>query len=337
MTDRWQATPSLTPAHRPWPIAAGSPTLFVPASLDALAVELQRAPAATLLPLGGGTDGLAATQLDALYLLDGLLEPASVDETSATLDLPASMTWGAAQTVATAYGLTLTDIPDAFADATIGGTLARQPWQPVLHHSASARARCIGLSAMLLTGERYSYKTASRTASGPDLRTHFLGRAGATGPILRATIEASREAHLPHDLSLPLTAASLQAVIGLQRRFGRALRLLPAPAAATIRLRLRSDRPETVLLLDALAGLRAHPTAPLTNERPAADRWLTLPFAEASTLIEASADLFCLALGPTHLTVALRKSHPPIALANHELIREGLLGAGFTRHSEVSQ
>jgi FAD/FMN-containing dehydrogenase len=309
----------------------------VPASLEALAVELQRAPAATLLPLGGGTDGLAATQLDALYLLDGLLEPASVDEASATLDLPASMTWSAAQAVATAYGLTLTDIPDAFADATVGGTLARQPWQPVLHHSASARARCIGLSAMLLTGERYRYKTASRTASGPDLRTHFLGRAGATGPILRATIEASREAHLPHDLSLPLTAASLQAVIGLQRRFGRALRLLPTPAAATIRLRLRSDRPETPLLLDALAGLRAHPTAPLTNERPAADRWLTLPFAEASTLIEATTDLFCLALGPTHLTVALRRAHPPIAFASHELIREGLLGAGFTLHSEVSQ
>jgi FAD/FMN-containing dehydrogenase len=137
----------------------------MPASLEALAVELQRAPESTLLPLGGGTDGLAATQPDALYLLDGLLEPASVDETSATLDLPASMTWGAAQALAVAYGLTLTDIPDAFADATIGGTLARQPWQPTLHHSATARARCIGLSAMLNTGERYRYKTASRTAS----------------------------------------------------------------------------------------------------------------------------------------------------------------------------
>ena len=336
MTDRWQATRSLTPAHRPWPIAAGQPTLFVPASLEALAVELQRAPAAALLPLGGGTDGLATTQPDALYQLDHLLEPASVDEASATLDLPASMTWGAAQAIATAYGLTLTDLPDAFADATVGGTLARAPWQPVLHHSATARARCIGLSAMLLTGERYHYKTASRTASGPDLRTHFLGRAGATGPILRATIEASREGHLPHDLSLPLTAASLQFVIGLQRRFGRALRLLPTPAAATIRLRLRSDRPETPLLLDALAGLGALATTPLTNERPAADRWLTLPFAEACALVEASADLFCLALGPTHLTVALRKSHPPSAVANHELIREGLLGAGFTRPSEVS-
>ena len=336
MTDRWQPAPPPAPAHRPWPIAAGRPTLLVPTSLEALAVELQRAPEATLLPLGGGTDGLAASRPAALYQLDHLLGPPAVDEASATLDLPASMTWSAAQAVATAYGLTLTDIPDAFAEATIGGTLARQPWQPVLHHSATARARCIGLSAMLLTGERYSYKTASRTASGPDLRTHFLGRAGATGPILRATIEASREAHLPHDLSLPLTSASLQAVIGLQRRFGRALRLLPTPAATTLRLRLRSDRPETALLLDALAGLGAHPTAPLTNERPAADRWLTLPFAEASALIEANADLFCLALGPTHLTVALRKSHPPIAVANHELIREGLLGAGFTRPSEVS-
>jgi FAD/FMN-containing dehydrogenase len=222
----------------------------VPASLEALAVELQRAPESTLLPLGGGTDGLAITRPDALYLLDGLLEPASVDETSATLDLPVSMTWGAAQALAVAYGLTLTDIPDAFADATIGGTLARQPWQPTLHHSATARARCIGLSAMLNTGERYRYKTASRTASGPDLRTHFLGRAGATGPILRATIEASREARLPHDLSLPLTAASLQAVVSLQRRFGRALRLLPTPAAATLRLRLRSDR-----LIKAVCGL----------------------------------------------------------------------------------
>ncbi len=337
MSDRWQAALASAPAHRPWPIAAGSPALFVPASLEALAVELQRAPAASLLPLGGGTDGLAATQPDALYLLDGLLEPASVDETSATLDLPASMTWGAAQAIAVAYGLTLTDIPDAFADATIGGTLARQPWQPALHHSGTARARCIGLSAMLTTGERYQYKTASRTASGPDLRTHFLGRAGVTGPILRATIEASREARLPHDLSLPLTAASLQAVVSLQRRFGRALRLLPTPAAATLRLRLRGDRPETALLHDALVAIGAEPTASLTNDRPGADRWLTLPFAEASTLIEATTDLFCLALGPTHLTVALRKPYPPIAFANHELIREGLLGAGFTRHSEVSQ
>ena len=336
MSDRWQAALAADPAHRPWPVAFGRPAILVPASLEALAVELQRAPESTLLPLGGGTDGLAATQPDALYLLDGLLEPASVDETSATLDLPASMTWGAAQAIAVAYGLTLTDIPDAFADATIGGTLARQPWQPTLHHSATARARCIGLSAMLTTGERYQYKTASRTASGPDLRTHFLGRAGATGPILRATIEASREAHLPHDLSLPLTAASLQAVIGLQRRFGRALRLLPTPAAATLRFRLRGDRPETALLHDALAALGAEPTARLTNERPAADRWLTLPFAEASALIEASADLFCLALGPTHLTVGLRKSHPPLPFFNHELIREGLLGAGFAHHSEVS-
>ena len=336
MSDRWQPASTPLPAHRPWPIAVGRPAIFVPASLEALAVELQRAPESTLLPLGGGTDGLAITRPDALYLLDGLLEPASVDETSATLDLPASMTWGAAQAIAVAYGLTLTDIPDAFADATIGGTLARQPWQPTLHHSATARARCIGLSAMLNTGERYRYKTASRTASGPDLRTHFLGRAGATGPILRATIEASREARLPHDLSLPLTAASLQAVVGLQRRFGRALRLLPTPAAATLRLRLRSDRPETTLLLDALAALGAEPTASLTNERPAADRWLTLPFAEACNLIEASADLFCLALGPTQLTVGLRRSHPSLPFFNHELIREGLLGAGFAHHSEVS-
>ena len=336
MSDRWQPASTPLPAHRPWPIAVGRPAIFMPASLEALAVELQRAPESTLLPLGGGTDGLAITRPDALYLLDGLLEPASVDETSATLDLPASMTWGAAQTLAVAYGLTLTDIPDAFADATIGGTLARQPWQPTLHHSATARARCIGLSAMLNTGERYRYKTASRTASGPDLRTHFLGRAGATGPILRATIEASREARLPHDLSLPLTAASLQAVVSLQRRFGRALRLLPTPAAATLRLRLRSDRPETTLLLDALAALGAEPTASLTNERPAAERWLTLPFAEASALIEASADLFCLALGPTQLTVGLRRSHPSLPFFNHELIREGLLGAGFAHHSEVS-
>ena len=336
MSDRWQPASTPLPAHRPWPIAVGRPAIFVPASLEALAVELQRAPESTLLPLGGGTDGLAITRPDALYLLDGLLEPASVDETSATLDLPASMTWGAAQAIAVAYGLTLTDIPDAFADATIGGTLARQPWQPTLHHSATARARCIGLSAMLNTGERYRYKTASRTASGPDLRTHFLGRAGATGPILRATIEASREARLPHDLSLPLTAASLQAVVGLQRRFGRALRLLPTPAAATLRLRLRSDRPETTLLLEALAALGAEPTASLTNERPEADRWLTLPFAEACNLIEASADLFCLALGPTQLTVGLRRSHPSLPFFNHELIREGLLGAGFAHHSEVS-
>ena len=336
MSDRWQPASTPLPAHRPWPIAVGRPAIFVPASLEALAVELQRAPESTLLPLGGGTDGLAATQPEALYLLDSLLEPASVDETSATLDLPASMTWGAAQTLAVAYGLTLTDIPDAFADATIGGTLARQPWQPTLHHSATARARCIGLSAMLNTGARYQYKTASRTASGPDLRTHFLGRAGATGPILRATIEASREARLPHDLSLPLTAASLQAVVGLQRRFGRALRLLPTPAAATLRLRLRSDRPETTLLLEALAALGAEPTASLTNERPEADRWLTLPFAEACNLIEASADLFCLALGPTQLTVGLRRSHPSLPFVNHELIREGLLGAGFAHHSEVS-
>jgi len=336
MSDRWQPASTPLPAHRPWPIAVGRPAIFVPASLEALAVELQRAPESTLLPLGGGTDGLAITRPDALYLLDGLLEPASVDETSATLDLPASMTWGAAQALAVAYGLTLTDIPDAFADATIGGTLARQPWQPTLHHSATARARCIGLSAMLTTGARYQYKTASRTASGPDLRTHFLGRAGATGPILRATIEASREARLPHDLSLPLTAASLQAVVGLQRRFGRALRLLPTPVAATLRLRLRSDRPETTLLLEALAALGAEPTASLTNERPEADRWLTLPFAEACNLIEASADLFCLALGPTQLTVGLRRSHPSLPFFNHELIREGLLGAGFAHLSEVS-
>ena len=167
MSDRWQAALAAAPAHRPWPVAIGRPAILVPASLEALAVELQRAPESILLPLGGGTDGLAATQPDALYLLDGLLEPASVDETSATLDLPASMTWGAAQAIAVAYGLTLTDIPDAFADATIGGTLARQPWQPTLHHSATARARCIGLSAMLTTGARYQYKTASRTASGP--------------------------------------------------------------------------------------------------------------------------------------------------------------------------
>jgi FAD/FMN-containing dehydrogenase len=337
MTERWQPALPTAAAHRPWPRSLGGAPIVKPASLDALATDLRNAPDGSLRPLGSGTDGLASSKPDALYQLYHLLGPAAVDEASATLDLPASMTWSEAQAVAAAYSLTLTDIPDAFGDATIGGTLARAPWQPTLHHSATARARCIGLSAMMLTGERYSYKTASRTASGPDLRTHFLGRAGATGPILRATIEASREAHLPHDLSLPLTADSLQAVIGLQRRFGRALRLLPTPAAATLRLRLRSDRPETPLLLDALEGLGAHPTAPLTTERPAADRWLTLPFAEASALIEANADLFCLALGPTHLTVALRRSHPPIAFANHELIREGLLGAGFTRHSEVSQ
>ncbi len=336
MSDRWQAAPRPAPEHRPWPRLLGGPPIFAPTSLEELATALRAAPAGSLRPLGGGTDGLASDRPSRLYRLDGLLGPAQVDEASATLDLPASMTWSEAQAVATAYGLTLTDIPDAFADATIGGTLARAPWQPALHHAATARARCIGLSAMLPTGERYSYKTASRTASGPDLRTHFLGHAGATGPILRATIEASREANLPDDLSLPLTADTLRAIIGLQRRFARALRLLPTPEAAMLRLRLRTDRPETSLLRDALATLGAHPTPRHREERPRAERWLTLPFEEAFVLLEASADLFCLALGPTHLTVALRGAHPPLSVAHPELVREGLLGAGFLAASEVS-
>jgi FAD/FMN-containing dehydrogenase len=181
MTERWQPALPTAAAHRPWPRSLGGAPIVKPASLDALATDLRNAPDGSLRPLGSGTDGLASSKPDALYQLYHLLGPAAVDEASATLDLPASMTWSEAQAVAAAYSLTLTDIPDAFGDATIAGTLARAPWQPTLHHSATARARCIGLSAMLITGERYSYKTASRTASGPDLRTHFLGRAGAIG------------------------------------------------------------------------------------------------------------------------------------------------------------
>ena len=73
MSDRWQASLAAAPAQRPWPVAVGRPAIFVPGSLEALAVELQRSPDTILLPLGGGTDGLATTQPHALYLLDGLL------------------------------------------------------------------------------------------------------------------------------------------------------------------------------------------------------------------------------------------------------------------------
>lgn len=331
---RWEPRHLGAPLQRPWPLTAGVPTLLQPASAEALAAAFRDFPAGALRPLGSGTDGLASLRPAACFTVARLTGPASVDEPSATLDLPASATWAEAESLAAAYGLTLSDIPDAFGDATIGGTLARAAWQPSLHPAATARARCIGLTALLPDGAIYAYKTASRTASGPDLRTHFFGAEGGSGAILRATLEASREAKPPAFVALPLTADNLAAVIGLSSRFARAIRLLPSPEPGTMRLRLRADRPESSLILDALSALGAHPCQNPANERPTATRWTTLPHREAALLLDGGRTFACLVLGPTHLTIAHDETLD-LACDHPELVRSGPLGAGFQQGKEA--
>jgi hypothetical protein len=289
-------------------------------------------------PVGAGIDGVVSPTLARAggVLVDAanLSSDAAADVTSTTVTLPAGMTWAVAHAFALRHGLSLSDITDAFGDATIGGTLGRQPWLPARWNAGTARSRCIGLTAIGPDGRSYAYRPAPRTASGPDLRALWFGAEGRAGLMVSVTLAAMLESRAASYWLLQADAERLRAVASLLQRFATCLRVIPTPRARTIRVRVRGDRAETQRVLDLLGALGARSHAELRSERPSAARWSVLPLDEAAALWSDGGrrgSMYVLGMGPTHVVTAwsARDRGLRIPEAARGLAATGPLGAGW--------
>ncbi len=215
-----------------------------------------------------------------------------VSTDSLTLTLPASMTWAAAQSLATSSGLCLDHLVDTWGERTIGGTLAATEILPALWMSSTARASCLALSALSLSGVTYDHINAPRTASGPDLRALFFGCHGTSGPILSAAIEARR-------------AGATETLVGEFHRglqvfineFGSVLSARGDARGVSVRVRVDSRLGRLAAQRVSEAGLAvAEPKRP---GRP--ETVLTVPWARVSEVNTVCADATVVSAGPTHV------------------------------------
>lgn len=145
------------------------------------------------LPIGAGMDGAVRPERPVrLVTSRSLPVRVSIDEESGIARASAGARWSDIEARAAEVGWTTTHLVDIAPKATVGGTLARRALLPALWMANTVRGACIGLEGIGTGGQRYAYKEAPRTASGPDVRTFWIGSEGQGGLITRVSLELAR-------------------------------------------------------------------------------------------------------------------------------------------------
>lgn len=123
---------------------------------------------------------------------EGMDRILSIDRHSGLVRAEAGVRWRDLQDALYAEGLSAGGYALMPSTATLGGLLARFRPGPKTLGMGSVRDGCVALSAFSPASGSYDYLAAPRKAAGPDLRYLFIGAEGRNGPILEATMVASR-------------------------------------------------------------------------------------------------------------------------------------------------
>ncbi len=147
-------------------------------------------------PLGAGTHVvLPRGPMPTYAILDttGLHRVDTIDPRSLLVRVEAGCTVGALEAALGEQDLTLKHLGQLPESATIGGLLSRRCTWPAPFGFPDVRAACVGLTVQL-DGERtYTYASAPRKATGPDLRALFLGGQGCAGVLTRVCLAVARQ------------------------------------------------------------------------------------------------------------------------------------------------
>lgn len=261
------------------------------------------------LPVGAGRDGGARpTEPVTLVTTRSLPVRVSIDDISGIAQVSGGARWSDVEARAAETGWTVRHLVDIDERGTVGGTLARRTLLPALWMAGTARGACIGLEAIGPRGQRYRYKEAPRTASGPDFRALWFGSEGAAGLVTRASIELARRHEAQWWLVPTASVPVLEQRLWLDRYAGRATVRGGDAAALLWCVRGAGALVDHANAAMAKAGEAASEPTPLDGAVALAavpwSAWSEAIDVRASALLNVSVH----AAGPTH--VVLRAQHP---------------------------
>ncbi len=157
----------------------------------ATAVRLARRHGVAVVPWGAGSGvcGGALAPAGALVLdlgaLDQLLE---VNETALIARVQAGMKGDAYEAAVAARGYTTGHYPQSIARSTVGGWVATRAAGQFSTRYGNIEDLCLGLEAVLASGEIVRIDPVPRASIGPSLRELFLGSEGTLGVVTEVAL-----------------------------------------------------------------------------------------------------------------------------------------------------
>ncbi|HLK12781.1 MAG TPA: FAD-binding oxidoreductase [Candidatus Binatia bacterium] len=157
----------------------------------AAAVRLAQRHGVAVVPWGGGSGvcGGALAPAGALVIdlraLDRLLE---VNETALVARVEAGMMGDAYEAAVTARGYTTGHYPQSIARSTVGGWVATRAAGQFSTRYGNIEDLCLGLEAVLASGEVVRIDPVPRASTGPSLRELFLGNEGTLGIVTEVAL-----------------------------------------------------------------------------------------------------------------------------------------------------
>jgi alkyldihydroxyacetonephosphate synthase len=133
--------------------------------------------------VGGATPPAGALVLD-LARMDRLLD---VNETALLARVQAGMNGGAYEATVQARGYTTGNYPQSIDRSSVGGWVATRAAGQFSTRYGNIEDLCLGLEAVLPSGEVVRIEPVPRAAVGPSLRELFLGSEGTLGVITEVT------------------------------------------------------------------------------------------------------------------------------------------------------
>lgn len=271
------------------------------------------------MPLGAGRDGtLRPREPVVLAMTRSLAVRVSIDERSGIAKVSANARWVDVERHASEHGWTTEHLVDADPEATIGGTLGRRTLLPPLWLADTAVGACIGLEGVRSNGDRYTYREAPRTSSGPDFRAHWFGAEGGTGLITHVSLELARQAPTVW-FEVPLASADWRVQrTWLDRYAGRAT--IAGGDGVALTWCIRGSGRVVDHACDTLSAL-GHAVLPPAGGPPAARVEVCVPWAAWDLVWKARAAASIRvdvgAAGPTHVLLrAQGRSAALVAWAN---------------------
>jgi alkyldihydroxyacetonephosphate synthase len=157
----------------------------------ATAVRLAQRHGVPVVPWGagsgvcGGALAPAGALLVDLRALDRLLE---VNETALIARVQAGMMGDAYEAAVTARGYTTGHYPQSIARSTVGGWVATRAAGQFSTRYGNIEDLCLGLEAVLASGEVVRIDPVPRASVGPSLRELFLGSEGTLGIVTEVAL-----------------------------------------------------------------------------------------------------------------------------------------------------
>jgi alkyldihydroxyacetonephosphate synthase len=183
----------------------------------AAAVRIAQRHGVAIVPYGGGSGvlGGAVPPAGSLVIdtraMHKLLE---LNDAALWVRVQAGMMGGVYEATLAEQGYTGGHFPQSIDLATIGGLVATRSAGQLSTRYGNIEDLCLGLEAVLASGDVVRVKAVPRSSTGPSLRELFLGSEGALGIVTEATLRIfpKAEHRAMETYAFPTMAAGLEAI-----------------------------------------------------------------------------------------------------------------------------